>query len=108
MMIAIIEYVISPVLVAFMGWIVYLLKEQKKSTTVQEKGLMLLLRREIIESHRRFCDLGEQMTALDYSTICEINDAYQALGGNGMTERLFEDIKSVEVKTTGAENNGQL
>ena len=65
MMIAIIEYVISPVLVAFMGWIVYLLKEQKKSTSAQEKGLMLLLRREIIGAHKRFGEQGEPMSALD-------------------------------------------
>lgn len=99
MMIAIIEYVISPVLVAFMGWIVYLLKEQKKSTSAQEKGLMLLLRREIITAHSRFCQHGETMTALDYATVCEINEAYQKLGGNGMTEKLFAEIKAVEIAT---------
>lgn len=99
MMIAIIEYVISPVLVAFMGWVVYLLKEQKKSTTAQEKGVMLLLRREIITAHHRFCQLGETMTALDYATICEINEAYQKLGGNGMTEKLFNEIKVIEIST---------
>lgn len=99
MMIAIIEYIISPVLVAFMGWIIYLLKEQKKSATAQEKGLMLLLRREIITAHHRFCQLGETMTALDYATICEINEAYQKLGGNGMTEKLFNEIKVIEIST---------
>lgn len=99
-----IEYIASPVLVALMGWVVYALKDQKKSASAQEKGLMLLLRREIIDAHHRFCDLGEPMSALDYSTVCEINDAYQALGGNGMTERLFADIKAVEV-TTGV-NDG--
>ena len=44
------------------------------------------------------------MSALDYSTVCEINEAYKELGGNGMTERLFADIKAVEV-TTGV-NDG--
>lgn len=99
---AIIEYIISPALVAFMGWIVYILKEQKKSTTAQEKGLMLLLRREIIGAHKRFCELGEPMSALDYATVCEMNEAYQKLGGNGMTEKLFAEIKAVEI--TGGED----
>lgn len=92
-----IEYVASPILVALMGWVVYILKEQKKSTSAQEKGLMLLLRREIIEAHYKFCTLGEQMTALDYATVCEMNEAYQKLGGNGMTEKLFNEIKAVEI-----------
>lgn len=96
-----IEYIISPVLVALLGYVIYCLKEQKKSTSAQEKGLMLLLRREIIEAHHQFCDLGKPMTALDFSTVCEINDAYQALGGNGMTEKLFTEIKAVDVQ--GAE-----
>ena len=99
----VIEYIVSPVLVALLGYIVWLLQKQKKAQTAQEKGLMLLLRREIIEAHRHFCTLGETMTALDYQTVCEINDAYKELGGNGMTEKLFDDIKAVEV-TTGVED----
>lgn len=96
-----IEYVASPILVALMGWVVFILKEQKKSTSAQEKGLMLLLRREIIGAHKRFCEIGEPMTALDYATVCEMNEAYQKLGGNGMTEKLFAEIKAVEI--TGGE-----
>lgn len=104
-MTVIVEYIISPVLVALTGWIVYILKEQKKSQTAQERGIMLLLRREIIEAHYKFCTLGDPMTALDFATLVETNEAYKALGGNGMTERLFEDIKAREI-TTGAIDNG--
>lgn len=94
----IIEFVISPVLVALMGWVVYILKEQKKSTSAQEKGLMLLLRREIIEAHDRFYVKREPMSRLDFETLTETNEAYKALGGNGLTERLVEDIKVLDIK----------
>lgn len=97
-MTTIIEYVISPVLVALMGWVVYILKEQKKSTSAQEKGLMLLLRREIIEAHDKYCVKGDPMNRLDYETIVETNEAYQLLGGNGLTEKLVEDIKVLDIK----------
>lgn len=95
---AIIEFVISPVLVALMGWVVWILKEQKKSTSAQEKGLMLLLRRELIEAHDRYCVKGEPLTRLDYETICETDEAYKELGGNGLTEKLVSDIKALDIK----------
>lgn len=94
----IIEFIISPVLVALMGWVIYILKEQKKSTSAQEKGLMLLLRREIISAHDRYCVKGDPMSRLDFETLVETNEAYQALGGNGLTERLVEDIKVLDIK----------
>ncbi len=94
----IIEYVISPVLVALMGWVVYILKEQKKSTSAQEKGLMLLLRRELIEAHEKYCVKGDPLTRLDYETICETDEAYKELGGNGLTEKLVSDIKALDIK----------
>lgn len=97
MITTLIEYVLSPVLVALMGWVVYILKEQKKSTSAQEKGLMLLLRREIIAAHDKYCVKGDPMSRLDFETLIETNEAYQALGGNGLTERLVEDIKVLDI-----------
>lgn len=92
-----IEYVLSPVLVALMGYVVYFLKEQKKSTSAQEKGLMLLLRHEIISAHDKHVVKGDPMSHLDFETLIETNEAYQALGGNGLTERLVEDIKGLDI-----------
>jgi len=103
MITTIIEYVVSPVLVALLGYIVWLLQQQKKAQSAQEKGLMLLLRREIIEAHYRYCTLGEPMNALIYDTLVETHNAYKALGGNGMTERLFTDIKNCEISTGDAD-----
>lgn len=94
----VVEYILSPVLVALMGWVVWILKEQKKSTSAQEKGLMLLLRRELIEAHDRYCVKGDPLSRLDYETICETDDAYKALGGNGLTEKLVSDIKVLDIK----------
>lgn len=94
----IIEYIVSPVLVGFMGWIIWLLKEQKKSTSAQEKGLMLLLRRELIEAHDKYCVKGDPLSRLDYETICETDEAYKTLGGNGLTEKLVSDIKGLDIK----------
>lgn len=94
----VIEFILSPILVALMGWVVWFLKQQKKSTSAQEKGLMLLLRRELIEAHDKYCVKGDPLSRLDYETICETDDAYKELGGNGLTEKLVADIKVLDIK----------
>ena len=44
-LVAVLTVVVTPL----MGYIVWLLKEQKKDRTAQEKGIMLLLRVQLIE-----------------------------------------------------------
>lgn len=88
----IVEFIISPILVAGLGYIVWLLQQSKKVTDANATGTMLLLRREIIEDHRRFCIEGETMTAADFSFLDEIYKAYKGLDGNGMADKLFEEL----------------
>ena len=49
-LVAILTVVVTPL----MGYIVWLLKEQKKDRTAQEKGIMLLLRVQLIEYHDKY------------------------------------------------------
>ena len=97
----IITYIASPVIVAFMGYIVWLLQQSKKAQTAQEKGIMLLLRREILNDHKKYCVDNEPMMPLAYDDLCEIHNAYKALGGNGMTDKLFSEITAHHLERGG-------
>lgn len=92
----IIEFIISPILVAFLGYIIWLLQQSRKVTDANAIGTMLLLRREIIEDHRRFVIEKEIMTAADYAYLDEVYKAYKDLNGNGMADKLFKELTKVE------------
>lgn len=47
------------VLTSLMGWIVWLLKKQKKDRDANSKGTMLLLRVQLIEYHDKYMMLGD-------------------------------------------------
>lgn len=86
------------VITALCSYAVHALKESKKVGGANAKGTMLLLRREIIASHDKFCKKGEAITHFDYDDITEIHDAYKALGGNGLTDKMFEDLQNLDLK----------
>ncbi len=98
-MIAVLQYIVSPMLVAGLGYIVWLLQQSRKVTDANAIGTMLLLRREIIDDHRRFCVEGESMSADDFAYIDEVYQAYKGLQGNGMADKLYNELKA---KETGA------
>ena len=77
-------YVALPIiLTALMGYIVWLLKKQKRDRDANSKGTMLLLRVQLIEYHDKYMRLGE-IPSYAYENFNEMYDAYHKLGGNGM------------------------
>lgn len=85
------------ILTAILGWIGYLIKQNMVVNNANAKGTMLLLRREIINDHYKFCTRGEPMQAFDFSDLTEIHDAYKALGGNGLTDKMYEDLMALDI-----------
>lgn len=95
-MIPILEFVVSPILATLLGYIIWLLKESKKTGDANATGTMLLLRREIIEDHRRFILEREIMSADDFAYIDEVYQAYKGLNGNGMADKLYQELERKE------------
>lgn len=81
-----------------LGYIVWLLKNQKKDRNANSKGTMLLLRVQLINYHSEYMDKGEIPTYA-YQNFVEMYDAYHALGGNGMVTKMYEDIKDLHFKS---------
>ena len=85
------------VLTTLMGYIVWLLKKQKKDRDANSKGTMLLLRVQLIEYHDKYTILGS-IPSYAYENFCEMYEAYHELGGNGMITKMKEEIDELHLK----------
>lgn len=88
--------VITPLL----GYIVWLLKNQKKDRDANSQGTMMLLRVQLIEYHDKYMKLGE-IPSYAYENFCEMYNAYHALGGNGMITKMKQEIEELHLKKKG-------
>jgi hypothetical protein len=89
--------VVLPIL---LGYIVWLLKQQKKDKDANSKGTMLLLRVQLIEYHDKYMKLGE-IPSYAYDNFVEMYNAYHALGGNGMVTKMYDEIQEIHLKNGG-------
>ena len=80
-----------------MGYVVWLLKNQKKDRDANRKGTMLLLRVQLIEYHDKYMRLGD-IPSYAYENFMEMYDAYHALGGNGMITKMMHEIEELHLK----------
>ena len=80
-----------------LGYIVWLLKQQKKSRDANSKGTMLLLRVQLIEYHAKYTRIGE-IPSYAYQNFCEMYDAYHALGGNGTGTEIHERVMALPIR----------
>lgn len=101
-----------------LGYIVWLLKEQKKKQEKDAKerdariaeeyekrdansvGTMLLLRVQLIEYHDKYMKLGG-IPSYAYENFNEMYKAYHRLGGNGMVTKMKQEIEELHLKKKG-------
>ena len=88
------------VLPSFLGYIIWLLKKQKKDRDANSKGTMLLLRVHLIEYHEKYMQMGE-ISLYAYQNFCEMYKAYHALGGNGMVTKMKNEIDELHIRKKG-------
>ncbi|MCI5868295.1 MAG: hypothetical protein MR224_02105 [Dorea sp.] len=82
------------------GYIVWLLKRQKKDRDANSKGTMLLLRVQLIEYHDKYMEQGN-IPSYAYDNFIEMYEAYHELGGNGMVTKMYEEIRELHLKKKG-------
>lgn len=85
------------ILTAIMGYVVWLLKIQKKDRDANSKGTMLLLRVQLIEYHDKYMSVGE-IPSYAYENFNEMYAAYHEMGGNGMVTKMKEEIEELHLK----------
>lgn len=81
-----------------LGYIINLLRKQKKVRENNSKGTMLLLRVQLIEYHTKYMSLGK-IPSYAYQNFIEMYEAYHDLGGNGMVTKMYEEIHDLHLKT---------
>ena len=86
--------IILPVL---LGYIVWLLKRQKRDRDANSKGTMLLLRVQLIEYHEEWMARG-YVTKHGIQNFIEMYEAYHSLGGTGMVTHLLEEVEELPIK----------
>lgn len=86
-----------------LGYIVWLLQQQKKDKDANSKGTMLLLRVQLIEYHDKYMKLGE-IPSYAYDNFVEMYNAYHALGGNGMVTKMYNEIQALHLGKAGGKD----
>ncbi len=94
---AVIEFVISPMVVAFMGFVVWKLQQQTKQTSANNRGTMILLRDKIFDDHEKYVVEGHPMPSYAYQNFLETYDAYRALGGNGVAVKMMNEMEELHI-----------
>lgn len=85
------------VLTSALGYMVWLLKQQKKDRDANAKGTMLLLRVQLIEYHEEWTKRG-YTTKHGLENFIEMYQAYHDLGGNGMVTHLMEEVEKLQTR----------
>ena len=95
---------------ALLGYIVWLLKEQRRKTDLEDKkrednskGTMLLLRVKLIEYHDEHMRKG-RISSYAYQNFCEMYEVYHALGGNGMITKMMHEIDELHLNHGGTKD----
>lgn len=84
-----------------LGYIVWMLKQQKKDRDANSRGTMLLLRVQLIEYHAKYMAQGSIPTYA-YENFVEMYAAYHALGGNGMVTKMYDEIQDLHLRKRGS------
>ena len=81
-----------------LGYMVWLLKTQKKDKDANTKGTMLLLRVALIEYHAKYTAIGS-IPSYAYENFCEMYEAYMAMvGDDGMVVKMKLEIDKLNLK----------
>lgn len=85
-----------------LGYIVWLLKRQKRDRDSNSRGTMLLLRVQLIEYHDKYMALGV-IPSYAYDNFVEMYEAYHELGGNGMVTKMYKEMQELHLATKKGE-----
>ena len=81
-----------------LGYIVWLLKEQKKIKNANNEGVKCLLRVKLIEYHDKYTQEGS-IPAYALENGLEMYKAYKQLGGNGMIDQMKHEVEKLPIRS---------
>ena len=87
-----IEWVITAILAAAVGWLTSSLSKRRKHDHAMEVGMQVLLRTQLVNAYERYHVQHAKLTVERRREIDEAFMAYEALGGNGTVAGLVAEI----------------
>ena len=93
----IMKNIVPPLLVALFMYLIRLVAKMSAAVKANNRGTMILLRDAIIADHDRYIIKGEPMTSDAYENFVETFQAYQALDGNGLALKLFNEMQESHI-----------
>lgn len=111
----IISSILSPVIVALMGYIVWVLQQTRTEQSQARKkaeedaakarhqldaisnGVCFLLRGRLDHFHDKFVVQGEPMSTEDFEAVETCYRHYSALGGNGTGAKEYHDLRDLDI-----------
>lgn len=94
------EFIVQTYMISLpiiLGYIVWLLQQQKKARDANSQGTMALLMIKIVEYHDHYCKMG-YIPSYVYQNVEILYNAYHNLGGNGMITKMKEEINELEIR----------
>ena len=85
------------VLPVALGYIVWLLKEQKKTKDANSRGTMVILKRFLRDDHEAYTQRG-YVTEIERSEWSEMYQAYADLGGNGIGKVWNQKVMALPIR----------
>ena len=79
-----------------LGYIVWLLKEQKKVRSANSEGTKCLLRVKLIGYHDKYMGKGS-IPSYALRNWVEMFNAYKRLGGNGMIDGMDREVRALKI-----------
>jgi hypothetical protein len=79
-----------------LGYIVWLLQNQKKSRDANSEGTKCLLRVKLIEYHDKYVEQGS-IPSYALTNWIDMYNAYKGLGGNGMIEGMDKEVRNLTI-----------
>lgn len=94
--------IVLPIIVtAFMGYVVWLLKQQKKDRDANSEGTKMLLMIKLIEYHDKYMTIGD-IPSHAYSNFQKMYQCYMNMGdGNPSVKKMKQEIDELHIKRKG-------
>ncbi len=80
-----------------LGYIVWLLKEQKHARNANSEGTKCLLRVKLIEYHDKYME-RKSIPSYALKNWVEMFNAYKGLDGNGMIDGMDHEVRSLPIR----------
>lgn len=72
-------------------------RERSEHEALVDKGMKVLLRRELVDAYRDHVTDGAPLTVERFHEITEVHAAYNGFGGNGTGDAMYEAIAAMRI-----------